>query len=125
MCDTNLRHVDLPSTLEVVWPNVFRECSRLDSLVFPDNLRELGGGAMMDCPSLTYVHLPENMVEIESLHLDNTGLETFVVPPHAQTIGSYAFAECQCLHRVTLPASVTDLHNGLFDNTPLDTLVLE
>ena len=65
MRDTNLRHVDLPSTLEVVWPNVFRECSRLDSLVFPDNMRMLGGGAMMDCPSLTYVHLPENMVEIE------------------------------------------------------------
>jgi hypothetical protein len=125
MQDTSLRRIDLPSTLQVLVGNTFREDLHLDSVIFPDNMTYFGSGILMDCHSLTYVHLPQNLEEMDGYLLYGTALETFTVPPHVQTIAYQVFSECPRLHKVTLPASVTALGWSLFDNSPLDTLILE
>ncbi len=123
--DTNLRRIDLPSSLEVVGADAFRGDTHLDSVIFPEGLTYLGGGALMECSGLTYVHLPQNLEVMQPILLYGTDIESFVVPPHVQAIAYEVFAECPRLHKVTLPASVTTLYWGLFDNSPLDTLVIE
>ncbi len=123
--DTNLRHINLPSSLEMVGGDAFRDNLHLDSVIFPDGMTYLYNGVLMNCSSLTYVHLPQNLEVMESLLLKGTGLETFTVPQHVRAIGYQTFAECPRLHKVALPASVTDLYWSLFDNSPIDTLILE
>ena len=73
--------------------NLFRGCANLETVVFNDDITEIGSRAFCD-----------------------TGVTSLVFPDTLTTIGNYAFEGCHSLTSVTIPQSVTSIglsFNGL------------
>ena len=53
---TNIASIHLPSTLEYIEDNVFRQCYNLTTITFPENLKEIGSNCFFNCNKLTDVY---------------------------------------------------------------------
>lgn len=70
----------VPSGVEHIRYDAFRECSALESVTLPDSLISLGFGAFYDCRSLTSITIPLNL----------------------QSIGGTVFSNCSSLTEITV-----------------------
>ena len=64
----------------------------MESLVIPDSVTSIGGGAFMGCSSLNRLVIPESVT----------------------SIGFYAFAFCKSLTNIVIPDSVTSIGGCAF-----------
>ena len=53
---TNIASIRLPSTLEYIEDNVFRQCNNLTTITFPKNLKQIGSNCFFNCNHLTDVY---------------------------------------------------------------------
>ena len=98
---TELREVNLPSTLTMIKPYAFWECTALEKLELPDSVAAIGENAFENCSSLHEVELPENLL----------------------LLSEYAFYNCEALERVTVPDGITTIQPSAFEGC--EKLVLE
>ena len=126
--------VKLPNSAKSIESCAFYGCTKLQSVVLPQNLKSISNGYWMDnngtfggCSSLTDVEfkscetiggytfyscsalknivLPSNLKEIGQYAFDGCyNLETVDFPPALQTIDSYAFNGCSALKQISLPS---------------------
>lgn len=68
---------------------------KFDSVVIPDSVTEIAGGAFWKCANLTKVSLPSSVV----------------------SLGNHAFADCPQLAEIEIPKELTDIHELAFDGT--------
>ena len=88
--------IEIPEGVTKINNRVFRNCTTLESVVFPSTLTEIGGYAF-----------------------DNTGLKEIVLPEGLKKLGEYAFQNCGQLEKVSIPASVSEAsYYGIFKNCP-------
>lgn len=90
----NVQYVQLPSTLEVIDDDCFKNCSKLNEVNIPSNVNRIGKGAFDGCKQLTKM----------------------IISPKINSIGESAFEGCESLVAITLPNSITVIPNGLFKN---------
>ena len=64
-CPLKKTSVTLPSSLTTIGGGAFIDCSSLTSLTFPNSLTTIGAGAFKDCSSLTSLTLPNSLTTIE------------------------------------------------------------
>ena len=79
---TSLTKFDLPSNIEYIGYNAFRESS-IEEISFPDSLNEIGEGAFSDCTKLKSINLHEGM-----------------------NIWGGAFCRCESLKELTIPKNI-------------------
>lgn len=91
--NTNIRTVDLPSTVTQIGQEAFADCISLRSVSLPSSLELIGIGAFYGCSNLASVTVPDG----------------------TKTIGDEAFAQCTSLQTVTIPSSVTLISDDAFD----------
>jgi hypothetical protein len=88
----------------------------------------IGRQSFKDNATITGVHLPDTVVEIESsaFSMDNAWnnvFETIHLGNSLEKIGNNAFSDCTKLQNVTLPDSLTDIGNGAFQDCETFTAI--
>ena len=139
-CDTLVKHVSLPNTMEEVEERGFANCAALETLDFGEGITTIGAYAFSECTSLGAVELPDNVTFIgENSFRKCSGMQTLVIGDgiteipdwtfinctslsgiefgeHVQTIGQYAFGYCESLVSLEFPQSLTTLGGFAFES---------
>ena len=87
------------SKKDIVGVYMFRNCNKLETIVLPNNITEIGGGGFGYKNGDKY---------------DNTTLKTVVIGDKVSSIGDNAFARCVSLANINLPNSVSYIGFGVF-----------
>lgn len=69
----NLRHLKLPSGLEMIDNDAFRQMTALRDINIPDSVRVLGKRAFAGCKRLETLHIPKSVTEIKKGTFPTTG----------------------------------------------------
>ncbi|MDE6633011.1 MAG: leucine-rich repeat protein, partial [Muribaculaceae bacterium] len=134
--------LSLPSTLKSIGFDAFRECDFTGSLILPDGLEHIEGGAFCGCnhfvgdlhipnsiielgegalagmTGLTgRIVLPEKLTEISGSLFSNTNVTSIEWPKNLQVISGDAFSGVDFKGIVTLPQSVIKLGERCFYNS--------
>lgn len=95
--------------------SAFDGCYELDSIILPQHLEYIGGGAFWSS-GLKYIRIPKSVREIEGMAFVNcTELDSVDIENGVSTIANYAFANCTKLRNITIPSSVTSLGLNMFE----------
>lgn len=101
-CAESLANINLPSTLTMIKPYAFWECTALESIVLPDNVASIGANAFENCYGLKEVKMPEGLL----------------------LLSEYAFYSCWALEELVLPAGITTIQDSAFDDCEQLTLIV-
>lgn len=88
--------------------SAFGHCGRLESVVLPSTVKELGYNTFISSPKLRHVSLPEGITVIpESTFSGCEGLEGIALPSTVRSVDNMAFNGCSNLRSISLPVSLT------------------
>ena len=103
---------------ELLPDKLFFNCCTIESIVLPENIREIGIGAFYKCIELKEVVIPDQVTRINSTAFGVcNAMESIKLPTSLTHLGGYAFTHCANLKEVTIPTGVKHLHMRLFDQT--------
>ena len=99
------------------WLNgAFQGCTNLETITMPA-VTTIGSGSFKNCPKLTNVTIPSNVISIGDWAFWNcTGLKEVTISPGVTSIGQWAFENCIALTKVTFPPSLTQIGTWAFRN---------
>lgn len=109
-----IEEVVLPSTLEEIGKEVFRDCIKLKSIVIPNSVTKMGFGVFQGCTNLTSVTLSNRLTYIPSITFFESGLRSIKIPNSVEDIGNHAFAGCGNLKSVSIPNSLKKIRGNAF-----------
>ena len=108
----NIEELVLGEGVETIAENVFRNDTKLSTVVLPSTLTGVGDCAFAGCTNLTEVQM--NCKEIGDWFSGLTGLKTVVIGDQTENILDQAFLECTALESVTLGKSVISIGQSAF-----------
>jgi tetratricopeptide (TPR) repeat protein len=98
-----------------IYPQAFKPCKSLHSIILPKSLEEIGTSAFENCKALTTIKIPGNVTSIGYIAFAGCkSLEEIIFPPSLKTIGDQAFEDCESLTEISLPPSLEKLGNHAF-----------
>lgn len=122
--------VSFPNSVKVIETGALYNCTKLKSVVLPENLLSIGddwnwdGGVFANCSSLTDVKF-KACGNIGSRAFSNcSALKHITLPSDLKTIEQYAFASCNNLHSVDFPPMLERIGSYAFQNCALDSISL-
>ena len=108
----NLQSVKLPSSLNELKTDSFRECPLLTSVTFSEGLQIIGMGCFMKCISLKSITLPSTITLIDSnAFYQCFKLQSINIPKNTNSISSSAFVSC-----TSLKSFIVNSENTYFSN---------
>ncbi len=113
---SNLKSIDLPSTLLKIGDQSFRGCISIINILLPDSLREMYGNAFQECTSIQLIKIPNSTTIIGDLffyHCDS--LEYINIPSTLTQIGPRAFQWCKSLKYVQIHPHITNIGESAFE----------
>ncbi len=121
-----IKSVILPSKLQKIEKNAFKNCADLTSVVFPNTLTEIGMSAFEGCTSLLTVVFSNNLTTIYVSAFKNcVSLTEIELPNSVTTLGTNVFAGCTSLKIAVLSNEITQIPTSAFEGcTSLVTLKL-
>lgn len=103
--------------------NLFRNVSKLNTVIMPEYLTTTGSGTFMDSP-LSSITLPKNLTSIGNNAFNGCGgLRDISIPSGVTSIGKGAFKGCG-LKEFTLPKQVNEITDEMFFNCSLQHIYL-
>lgn len=145
----NITEITLPSTLTKIRSKVFKECSYLENIALPQNLKIIGSDAFYGS-GLKSITLPENtkfdggsqfsscksletadLSKINVEYLPNnmfdscTYLSNVILPQSLITIYGSCFYNCGSLINITIPENVTSIEEYAFAVTSLGIITFK
>ena len=136
-----LSHVSLSDKVTVLGPNLFFNCSSLDSIAIPMTVNRVDDSAFSYCTNLKEVNINslKSWLEIDfaspnsnplyyakTLYLDGDSVKEVVVPNSITEIKDYAFYNCNgALSSLTIPEGVVCIgDNAFFGCSKLPSIIL-
>lgn len=103
--------VKIPESITYVGSLGFKECTSLDSLVFPnDDMKFSYWYVCQGCTNLTYVRLPEHLTGLGYfMFAECENLESIRIPESCVSFPDYTFFRCYKLKEVNIPYGVPSL----------------
>ena len=113
---SNIKTIELPSTLTSIVQYCFYGCTSLEEINIPDSVTSIGAYAFYDCTALKEITLPSALSSIPSYCFYGcSSLEEINIPDSVTSIGDYAFAYCTGILSIIVPATVTNsFYNSVF-----------
>jgi hypothetical protein len=112
---STITKADVTYTVTSISEYAFQSCSRLASVIIPENVTNIGGAAFWGCSSLISVSIPEGVTSIgESAFGYCSSLISVVIPEGVTSIGGAAFLGCSSLISVVIPEGVTSIGESAF-----------
>ncbi|GAB6394769.1 MAG: Leucine rich repeat-containing protein [Bacteroidales bacterium] len=94
---------------------MFYKCTKLRSIMLPDNITGVGSKVFEGCTGLTGIIIPNNVTSIGyRAFFECSGLQNVTIGNGVISIGEYAFAWCNGLTGITLPDSVMSIRERAF-----------
>lgn len=106
------------TSLESIGIQAFEKCSKLQSIVIPNSVKEIKVGAFLDCISLTKINLPNSLETIRSFAFSGcSNMISFTLPESLTTLENAVFNGCSNLSSInTIPKGVNIISKELFEN---------
>lgn len=105
------------SGLTSINESAFYKCSKLSSIIIPNNVTTIGSQAFGACTSLALITIPQG---VNSIGLSAFGtcssLKTISIPEGVSEIAEYTFSQCLNLEEASLPNSLRTIHKSAFDD---------
>lgn len=96
-------YCSLPSSLISITKYAFYKCKNIETVVFKDNIKEIGDFAFAMCENLSSVKLTKNLETIgQNAFYGCEMLSNIDLPASLKTIGKYAFYSCNSLKTVDI-----------------------
>ena len=113
---TMLESITFPEALRSIGSYVFYDCSSLSSIVIPDNVTELGDAAFGGCSSLSSIVIPDNVTELSyAAFAGCSSLTSAILGSGLTSIGVSAFLGCSSLSSIVIPDNVAKLSSSAFN----------
>ena len=108
--------VKIPKSITYVGSLGFKECTSLDSLVFPnDDMKFSYWYVCQGCTNLTYVRLPEHLTRLSYfMFAECENLESIRIPESCVSFPDYTFFRCYKLKEVNIPYGVPSIGQADF-----------
>lgn len=71
--------------------------TRLQTILLPQNITEIGDGAFCNCSDLVSISIPENVIEIGEAAFEGCAFTSIHIPKKVSNIERYAFSYCKNL----------------------------
>ena len=109
------KNTKIPSSVSVIGPYAFLECSGLTEMTIPSNVKVIEHSAFEGCSDLTSLSIHSGVHTIEySAFSYCSGLTELTIPSSVSFIGAHAFEGCSGLTEVNISKNVTIIDSGVF-----------
>ncbi|MBR0280177.1 MAG: cytidine deaminase [Oscillibacter sp.] len=113
----HLNTVHFPQSLREIGCWAFSDCKDLKELNLPSGVTKIGNRAFQNCESLRSVAIPHGVSEMDyGVFMGCRNLLTVDLPDGLTVIREYAFADCASLSRVDLPPTLKAVDYCAFRN---------
>lgn len=111
---TNLRSVQLPSTLKEIGESAFHGTS-FEEFEVPEGVTKIGERAFAGCKYMKSIQLPSSLTEIGAEAFWNAGLTECQLPKGIKTLNEATFLNCRALTKVVLNNGLTKIGRFAFE----------
>ena len=116
--NTKLESVLIPDSIITIGKNAFFGCVSLKEVKISENLKTIPEGCFRYCLSLENIELPYILTTIgKDAFSDCLALREISIPPNVTTVGETAFAYCENLEKVSVPRKLTTVNANAFIGT--------
>ena len=115
-----IESVIIPETVKNIGQYAFREAVNLKQVNIPEFATTIGANAFNGCRSLTEIELPEGYGFNSlggSAFRNNTQLTSINIPQGVKNLPDGVLADCPALTDIIIPESVTTIHKNAFLNS--------
>jgi len=112
---SHLAAVSLPATVTAVGDFAFQNCRQLVSLALPSAVSSLGAQAFAGCRALEEINLPPSITALgDNLFYDCQSLKQIILHPAITSVGNNTFRNCQALDTVHIPEKLISIRESAF-----------
>ena len=110
-----LTSITIPQSIHTLANNCFKDCSKLENIVFNCIIEEIPYGAFQNCTSLSKIQIPETIKYVRGFAFSGCSkLEEFTCPNSLESIEESVFEKCTSLKSFSLN-NVSVIGNSIFE----------
>ncbi len=114
---SNLQTVKLPENLKVMERSIFSQCKSLKNITIPDSVTEIKSNVFWRCESLEVLELGANVEKLGAeLFEDCKSLKEIKIPDAVTEIEMSTFKDCKALEKVTFGSGLKQIAKSAFQN---------
>ena len=106
---------EIHSNTKIIHSSAFKGCAKLNSIMIPEGVTDVGNSAFHSCTGLEGIDVPDSVINIAGYAFRGcTSLVSANIGSGVKNIGIYAFNGCTSLKNVVIPDSVTEIAYDAF-----------
>ena len=111
---SGLTSVKFEEGVKAIPDYLFADATALETIVIPDTVTSIGGGAFSKCSALKNVTIPDSVTKIGSQAFNECiSLKTLTIPERVKSLGDQSFYGCILLSAIKFPSLLTEIGNGM------------
>jgi len=112
-----IEHVIIPNTINQIGNGCFMKCTNLKKVVLPNTISSLPSSCFLGCSKLEDISIPNTVQSLEAQSFEGCyRLKTIQLPNSVTSLGHRCFANCISLKELILPDNIETIGtNALFD----------
>ncbi len=111
---SGLTSVKFEEGVKAIPDYLFADATALETIVIPDTVTSIGGGAFSKCSALKNVTIPDSVTKIGSQAFNECiSLKTLTIPERVKSLGDQSFYGCTSLSAIKFPSLITEIGNGM------------